>query len=302
MKIKLRRLHKSDEIFISEWMNDPTITKNFTFSKHPLTNEQIHQFVIHSFTNVNRHYAIVKEDNEYLGTVSLKSINLIPNSAEYAIVLRKSVQGLGVAKIATDLILKIAFEELKLNTVYLNVYQSNVKAYKFYEKYGFALDDEFSHVNMPNELSKHLRFYSIRKNDYHLKKCRQIILPKKGDHRGQLIIVESEKNIPFDIKRVFYMLNTKSDAERGCHANRRSEFVFIALKGEVKVHIDNGHDKYDYLLNNPTKALYIPRMVWKEMHSFSEDSILLVLSNEIYDNNEYIRDYNSYIKEMENEY
>ncbi|EAJ0863674.1 WxcM-like domain-containing protein, partial [Campylobacter coli] len=86
---------------------------------------------------------------------------------------------------------------------------------------------------------------------------------------------------------------------RGEHANLNSEFFFIVLKGECKIKIDNGKEQKNFILNNPKQGLYIDKMLWKQMYDFSKDCILLVLSNTLYDANEYIRDYNEFLKAVD---
>ncbi len=125
-----------------------------------------------------------------------------------------------------------------------------------------------------------------------------IELKTYGDTNGKLISFEKNINVPFDIKRAFYIFDTKNNIIRGCHANRNSEFLLIAISGSCKIKIDNG-EKINYVtLNNPHTALYLNKMIWKEMYEFSHNAILLVLTNTYYDENEYIRDYNDYKKEM----
>lgn len=121
----------------------------------------------------------------------------------------------------------------------------------------------------------------------------------RGDERGWLVAVESMSDIPFEIKRIFYIYGTQGDTVRGQHANRRSEFVLINVCGECKVRTDNGCGEEDFfILNKPHEGVYIPRFWWKDMYDFSEDSILLCLASEGYDSTEYIRDYNAYCAEM----
>lgn len=119
-----------------------------------------------------------------------------------------------------------------------------------------------------------------------------------GDERGNLVIIEGEHDIPFEIKRVFYMYGTDKSMIRGSHANRNSEFVFVNVAGSTKIKIDDGFSTVVIELNKPRMGLYIPSMLWKDMYDFSEDSVLLVLSNKHYDSSEYIRDYNEYKKEL----
>lgn len=118
-----------------------------------------------------------------------------------------------------------------------------------------------------------------------------------GDERGKLVVVEALKEIPFEIKRVFYMYGSDSKVVRGQHANRFSEFVLINVAGKSKVRLDNGEESRIVELDHPHMGLYLSEMLWKDMYDFSEDSVLLVLSNTNYDGNEYIRNYEDYIRE-----
>ena len=119
-----------------------------------------------------------------------------------------------------------------------------------------------------------------------------------GDERGNLVIAEGGQDIPFEIKRVFYMYGSDPDIIRGQHANRQSEFVLINVGGTSKVKVDNGFETDVIELNKPRMGLYIPTMMWKDMYDFSEDSILLVLASTHYDATEYIRDYDEFLKEV----
>lgn len=120
-----------------------------------------------------------------------------------------------------------------------------------------------------------------------------------GDERGNLVVIEGEgRDIPFDIKRVFYIYGSDADVVRGQHANRESEFLMVNVGGTSKVKIDNGYETRIIELNRPGMGLYLAPMVWKDMYDFSADSILLVLSSRHYDPEEYIREYDDYITEV----
>lgn len=123
--------------------------------------------------------------------------------------------------------------------------------------------------------------------------------PDFGDERGSLVVVEGGMDIPFAVKRAFYMYGSDSQVIRGRHANRKSEFVMINVSGKSKVKVDNGYEQQVIELNRPRMGLYLPRMVWKDMYDFSPDSVLLVLASEHYDGEEYIREYDDYIRELE---
>ena len=119
-----------------------------------------------------------------------------------------------------------------------------------------------------------------------------------GDERGKLVVVEGAQDIPFEIKRVFYIYGSDSQVVRGQHANRNSEFVLINVSGSSKVRVDNGFEEEIIELNRPRMGLYLPTMVWKDMYDFSKDSVLLVLASTHYDGTEYIRDYQKYLEEV----
>lgn len=121
-----------------------------------------------------------------------------------------------------------------------------------------------------------------------------------GDERGKLVVIEGDEDIPFDIKRVFYIYDSDNDVVRGKHANRDSEFVLINVNGKSKVRVYDGENSMIYNLDKPMMGIYIPRMIWKDMYDFSSDSILLVLSNEHYKENEYIRSIEEYEEIMKN--
>ena len=128
---------------------------------------------------------------------------------------------------------------------------------------------------------------------------RMLEFAQHGDERGHLVVVEGMKDIPFEIKRVFYIYGSDADVVRGCHANRRSEFVLINVAGQSKVRVrDGAGNEAVFSINRPHTGLYLPRMVRKDMYDFSPDSVLLVLSNEPYDAAEYIRDYDAFVREV----
>lgn len=115
-----------------------------------------------------------------------------------------------------------------------------------------------------------------------------------GDERGKLVVIEGGKDIPFEIARTFYIYGSDCDVVRGKHANRESEFILVNVAGTSKVMVTDGVSKDIIFLDKPMKAVYIPKMMWKEMYDFSPDSVLLVLANTHYDGNEYIRDFEEY--------
>ena len=105
-------------------------------------------------------------------------------------------------------------------------------------------------------------------------------------------------NCPFEIKRVFWIFDTKPDVVRGAHANKNSQFLLVSINGSCKVKVDDGEKQEIFTLDNPSSALYLNTMVWKEMYDFSDNAILLVLTNTSYDKSDYLQDYQEWKKEI----
>ena len=129
--------------------------------------------------------------------------------------------------------------------------------------------------------------------------CEILSFKDLGDERGKLVVIEGGKDIPFEIKRVFYIYGSDSTIVRGQHANKESEFILINVSGSSKVLITDGVKKEVVVLDRPMMGVYLPKNVWKEMYDFSKDSVLLVLTNTHYDATEYIRNFNDYLDYIE---
>lgn len=120
--------------------------------------------------------------------------------------------------------------------------------------------------------------------------------PPLGDYRGSLVALEAEKTVPFVIKRVYYIFGTQQGIARGFHAHRNLKQVAVCVTGKCRMILDNGKTREEAWLDSPTKGLLIGDLVWREMHDFSEDCVLLVLASELYDEVDYIRDYEEFMK------
>ena len=130
------------------------------------------------------------------------------------------------------------------------------------------------------------------------KKHYMIELPSFSDEDGCLAVIEECKQIPFKIKRIFYEYDVNVNCVRGRHANKNSQFCLVAVSGECDVIVDDGVSKKTYKLDKPTKILYLDKMIWKTMTYFSSNCVLLVLSDCLYDKNEYIRSYEDYLNAL----
>lgn len=161
----IRELRIQDIAAMYEWMTDFEVVSSFTIGRFPISRRGIEEFIEKSWMdNENIHFAIVDDADQYVGTVSLKNINLIDSNAEYAIVLRKNCWGKGYSKYATDLILEHAFRKMNLHKIFLQVLSCNTRAINFYEKYGFIREGVFNEHIFLNGKYYDLIWYSIINN------------------------------------------------------------------------------------------------------------------------------------------
>ena len=129
-----------------------------------------------------------------------------------------------------------------------------------------------------------------------MKLAKILTFPIIGDSRGSLIALETFENIPFDVKRVYYIFDTLSGVSRGFHAHQNLKQVLICVNGSCRILLDDGKSKDNIILDSPQTGLLIESLVWREMHDFSEDCVLLVLASDYYDESDYIRDYDGFLE------
>lgn len=134
-----------------------------------------------------------------------------------------------------------------------------------------------------------------------LEGCYKIELPKITDVRGNLTFIESNRHIPFDISRVYYLYDVPGGAERGGHAHKELQEFIIAMSGSFDVVLDDGYEKKRYHLNRSYYGLYICSMVWRELDNFSSGSVCMVLASTFYDEADYYRDYQEFLKAVQGE-
>ena len=128
-----------------------------------------------------------------------------------------------------------------------------------------------------------------------------IDFPALGDERGALVALEANRQIPFDIKRVYYIYGTAQGVARGFHAHKALKQVAIAVRGSCRFVLDDGNERVEVLLDNPAQGLLIESFMWREMHDFSADCVLMVLADQLYDESDYIRDYDYFLSVAKNE-
>lgn len=126
-----------------------------------------------------------------------------------------------------------------------------------------------------------------------------IPLQAHGDERGSLVALEEGNNIPFEIKRVYYMFKTTPGVRRGFHAHKTLKQVAIAVRGSCRFMLDDGRERVDILLDNPAQGLLIESFMWREMYDFSDDCVLMVLADQLYDESDYVRNYEAFISQVQ---
>ena len=122
------------------------------------------------------------------------------------------------------------------------------------------------------------------------------VFPPHGDDRGQLVALEEFKDIPFKVRRVYYMYDTVPGVVRGKHAHKSLEQILICIHGSCKIRLDDGRETAVVLLDKPNEGLYVSNVMWREMFDFSPDAVLMVLASELYDEADYIRDYDEFLQ------
>lgn len=168
MEISLRKLKPKDAEGMLEWMHDDSCNRWFRKNTAEMSISDALQYIENSVANcdVDRHFAIVDEDDNYLGTISLKNINYVDKNAEYAIAMRGVAQGTGAARTATEMLIQMAFFEMGLEKIYLNVLSINERAVRFYEKCGFTFEGlSRKHACINGKLCD-LKWYGLLKEDY----------------------------------------------------------------------------------------------------------------------------------------
>lgn len=306
----IRPLEEKDAGPMLEWMHDSRIMTYLRMDGRCKTVQDVEAFIrAAADDSVNAHFAIADGTDAYLGTVSLKHIDPCARSAEFAIALGRDAQGKGAGTFGALAILEYGFFKRDLTRIWLEVVSVHKAAIACYERAGFVYRDTMPEPVMLHGQAYTMLRYEARREDFPtdwrkdfappaLSEIRRLSFQQRGDERGRLVIAECGREVPFDIRRIFYIYGSDPDVIRGRHANRLSEFVLINVAGSSKVRATDGNREEIFRLDQPYQGLYLPRMIWKEMYDFSPDSVLLVLSNERYDPAEYIRNYDAYLAEV----
>ena len=122
-------------------------------------------------------------------------------------------------------------------------------------------------------------------------------MPLISDGRGSMVAIEAEKSIPFEVKRVYYIFGTQPGVSRGFHSHINLQQLAICVSGKCRMLLDDGKNRESVWLDRPNQGMLIGDKIWREIHDFSDDCVLLVLASEYYDESDYIRDYEAFLKQ-----
>ena len=294
----LRPISRHDTELLRKWRNDPNNSlylRQIPYITYKAQMEWYRKYL----TNKNElFFGIVENDvlNRLVGSLSL--YNISNDSCFFGRILIGDAEAHGrkIGLNATIAALKIAFEIIELEKVFLHVYSDNASAIKIYIEAGFKIVD--THTSDEGKI-EYLMVKTRGKNMNKMDEVKMLEFTQRGDERGHLVIIEGLKDVPFEIKRAFYIYGSDKNVVRGQHANKESEFVLINVAGQSKVKVKDGKgNEKVFFLDRPHIGIYLPTMIWKDMYDFSEDSVLLVLASTHYNANEYIRNYDDFTKIM----
>lgn len=300
----LRNLDIKDAPLMLAWMHDDSVVHNLHTSFDSKTIEDCEAFIQASqdmFQVMNM--AIVSDMDEYMGTVSLKHIDRKSRNAEFAIAIRKEAMGYGYAWFGMESMINKAFNELGLESVYWCVARDNVRACRFYDKHNFheALDISKEILARYNGV-ENLKWYSVLKGD--VLDDRKIVAGCKIVHiktiptvdAGELSFFEANKDIPFEVKRVYYISKVPEGVRRGFHAHKELKQLLFCPYGRIQLILENANDREEIELSDPSIGVLIEKPTWREMLWLQKDSVLCVVASDYYKVEDYIRDYDSFIE------
>lgn len=301
--MKLRKLEEKDAPLMLEWMHDESVVGNLHTNFAEKTIDDCLAFIEASKDgSKNLHLAIANDEDEYQGTVSLKHIDYDQGTAEFAITVRSCAMGHGYSWFGQYEILKKAFDELNLQSVYWCVSRKNERAVKYYDKHNFhEVVDIPPDILARYEGEDRLKWYAVLAGDEinireSVAGCRIInikTIPTVG--AGELSFFEANHDIGFDIKRIYYISKVLEGMRRGFHAHKELKQLLFCPYGAVQMVLDNGTVREEITLNDPSVGIIIDKPTWREMLWLQKDSVLCVAASDYYNAEDYIRDFDEFV-------
>ncbi len=303
--MRLRKLEIKDAPAMLEWMQDRSVVADMNTDFSSKTLEDCAAFIeLSQKDKDNLHFAITDDLDEYLGTVSLKHIK--NKTAEFGIVVRKEAMRRGYAWFGMEEIVKVAFEELKLESVYWCVNKGNERAIRFYEKHNFhKVKDVPKDALERYEGVDNLIWYSVLKGDEI--NIRDAVAGCKVIHiktiptidAGELSFLEGTHDVSFDVKRIYYISKVPEGTRRGFHAHKKLKQLLFCPYGRIQLILENKNGREEIELSDPSIGVVIEEPTWREMLWLQKDSVLCVAASEFYKAEDYIRSYDEFKKYLE---
>lgn len=296
----LRKLELKDAPLMLAWMHDRRVTEKLRTDFESKTLKDVENFITWSLKDEeNQHFAIASDKDEYMGTVSLKHIE--NRSAEFAITVRAEAMGRGYAWFGMESVIEKGFQELGLESIYWCVSRENSRAVRFYDKHNFheALDIPQKVIDRYKG-TENLKWYLVLKGDeFNVRKvvagCRVIhIKTIPTVNAGELSFFEGTHEIPFDIKRIYYISKVPEGVRRGFHAHRDLKQLLFCPYGRIQLILENKNGREEIELSDPSIGVVIERCTWREMLWLKKDSVLCVAASDFYKVEDYIRDYDKF--------
>lgn len=305
--MNLRKLQQKDAEFMYEWMYDFDVTQYLHQDYSRFTIKDAQRFIKESdYLLDERHFAITNDEDEYIGTTSLRHIDKAVGLAELAIVVRKSAMQKGYAWFGLIETLNTAFDCYGLDKVYWRVNKKNERAIRFFMKHGLNMLDE----DIPEEIKKRhnnehnlVWFCVLKGDDYQneavsrgeVANCKVIkIKTIPTIEAGELSFFEGSNDIGFDIKRIYYISKVPEGVRRGFHAHRELKQILFCPYGRIQLLLENAGAREEITLSDPSIGVLINKLTWRETLWLQKDSVLVVACSDYYKPEDYIRNYNEY--------
>lgn len=301
----LRKLELKDAPLMLAWMHDKRVTEKLQADFASKTMDDAENFIKSSWEDKhNLHLAVSSDSDEYMGTVSLKHI--ANNSAEFAITVRVEAMGKGYSWFGMESMIDKAFDELGLKCVYWCVSRDNPRAVRFYDKHSFheALDIPEKVLKRYEGMSD-LKWYSVLKGDDF--KVRDTVAGCKVVHiktiptvdAGELSFFEASSDIPFEIKRIYYISKVPEGVRRGFHAHKELKQLLFCPYGRIQLILENKNGREEIELSDPSIGILIEECTWREMLWLQKDSVLCVAASDFYNVDDYIRNRTDFLSYLE---
>lgn len=296
-----------DAKYMYEWMSNPDITQTFYMDFSKKTIDDARKFINNSLdsSSENVYFAIANDEDEYMGTVTLKNFDYKNQHVELSIVLREKAFGKGYAWFGIKAIIEKAFNDYAVDSIYWEIKRSNKRAERFFDKHHFK-----EAIDIPSEIKARypsdtdIKWYMVLRDDDLEETYDQInevegcsivhirTIPTVGS--GELSFFESSKEIGFDTKRVYYISKVPEGQRRGYHAHKKLKQLLFCPYGKIEIRLDDGKRHTEVTLSDPSVGILIEKPVWREMLWLIKDSVLCVAASDYYDENDYIRNYSDF--------